>query len=123
MPASFLEVLADRVLVFDGAMGTSVHSHNLPLSDYLHRPEPYDYVYYNAFFDIRVHELPGVMFVDNPVGLEVNGSLWSLGQNFALTTPLRSAVSFMRYQVVGFQGKGSFFSMRFWASNVPSRSS
>src|SRR5205823_268193 len=35
MPASFLEVLERRVLVFDGAMGTSVHSYNLPLSDYL----------------------------------------------------------------------------------------
>jgi len=54
----------------------------LPLSEYLHRPEPYNYVYYNSFFDIRVHELPGVMFVDNPVGLEVNGSLWSLGCEF-----------------------------------------
>jgi peptidoglycan/LPS O-acetylase OafA/YrhL len=54
----------------------------LPLSDYLHRPEPYNYVYYNSIFDIRVHELPGVMFVDNPVGLEVNGSLWSLGCEF-----------------------------------------
>ena len=54
----------------------------LPLSEYLHRPEPYNYVYYNSFFDIRVHELPGVMFVDNPVGLEINGSLWSLGCEF-----------------------------------------
>jgi peptidoglycan/LPS O-acetylase OafA/YrhL len=54
----------------------------LPLGEYLHRPEPYNYLYYNSFFDIRVHELPGVMFVDNPVGLEVNGSLWSLGAEF-----------------------------------------
>jgi len=54
----------------------------LALGDYFHRPEPYSYVYYNSFFDIRVHELPGVMFVDNPVGLEVNGSLWSLGCEF-----------------------------------------
>ena len=54
----------------------------LPLGEYLHRVEPYDYVYYNSFFDIRIHELPGVMFVDNPVGLEINGSLWSLGCEF-----------------------------------------
>ncbi|HEX4191588.1 MAG TPA: acyltransferase family protein, partial [Stellaceae bacterium] len=54
----------------------------LSLGDYLHRPEPYRYLFYNSFFDIRVHELPGVMFVDNPVGLEVNGSLWSLGCEF-----------------------------------------
>jgi peptidoglycan/LPS O-acetylase OafA/YrhL len=32
----------------------------------------------NTLLDFRVHELPGVMFVDNPVGLEINGSLWSL---------------------------------------------
>lgn len=54
----------------------------LSLGDYLHRPEPWRYLFYNSFFDIRVHELPGVMFVDNPVGLEVNGSLWSLGCEF-----------------------------------------
>jgi peptidoglycan/LPS O-acetylase OafA/YrhL len=54
----------------------------LPLGEYLRRPEPYNYLYYNSFFDIRVHELPGVMFVDNQVGLEVNGSLWSLGAEF-----------------------------------------
>ncbi|HEY3916262.1 MAG TPA: acyltransferase [Stellaceae bacterium] len=54
----------------------------LSLGDYLQRPEPWRYLFYNSFFDIRVHELPGVMFVDNPVGLEVNGSLWSLGCEF-----------------------------------------
>ena len=54
----------------------------LPLAAYLKSPEPYRYLFYNSFFDIRVHELPGVMFVDNPVGLEVNGSLWSLGCEF-----------------------------------------
>lgn len=31
---SFLEVLKERVLIFDGAMGTSVHSYQLTLSDY-----------------------------------------------------------------------------------------
>jgi peptidoglycan/LPS O-acetylase OafA/YrhL len=56
----------------------------LPLADYLQRPEPYNYVLYNSFFDLRVHELPGVMFVDNAVGLEVNGSLWSLGSEFEM---------------------------------------
>lgn len=30
----FLELLNQRVLIFDGAMGTSVHALNLPLSDY-----------------------------------------------------------------------------------------
>jgi peptidoglycan/LPS O-acetylase OafA/YrhL len=56
----------------------------LPLGDYLHRPEPYWYVLDNAVFNLKIHELPGVMFVDNPVGLEVNGSLWSLGYEFEM---------------------------------------
>jgi peptidoglycan/LPS O-acetylase OafA/YrhL len=56
----------------------------LPLADYLHRPEPYWYVIDNAFFSLKLHELPGVMFVDNPVGLEVNGALWSLGFEFGM---------------------------------------
>jgi 5-methyltetrahydrofolate--homocysteine methyltransferase len=34
MDSEFLQALKRRVLVFDGAMGTSVHSFNLPLSDY-----------------------------------------------------------------------------------------
>ena len=51
---------------------------NLPVADYLRRGEIYRYVVGNMLLDFRVHELPGVMFVDNPVGLEINGSLWSL---------------------------------------------
>ncbi|HPM22391.1 MAG TPA: homocysteine S-methyltransferase family protein, partial [Phycisphaerae bacterium] len=31
---AFLRLLAERVLVFDGAMGTSIHALELPLSDY-----------------------------------------------------------------------------------------
>lgn len=54
----------------------------LPLGEYLKRPEPWRYVFYNSFFDIRVHELPGVVFVNNQTGAEVNGSLWSLGCEF-----------------------------------------
>ncbi len=34
MESAFLHALRERVLVLDGAMGTSVHSYNLPLSDY-----------------------------------------------------------------------------------------
>ncbi len=34
MKPGFLETLADRILVFDGAMGTSVHRYDLPLADY-----------------------------------------------------------------------------------------
>ncbi|HEV8016565.1 MAG TPA: acyltransferase [Stellaceae bacterium] len=54
----------------------------LPLGDYFGSPEPWNYLYYNSFFDIRAHTLPGVLFVNNAVGLEVNGSLWSLGCEF-----------------------------------------
>ena len=34
MSRDFLRAMAERVLVFDGAMGTSVHRYDLPLSDY-----------------------------------------------------------------------------------------
>ena len=32
---SFLEVLKEKVIIFDGAMGTSIHSMNLTLDDYM----------------------------------------------------------------------------------------
>lgn len=57
---------------------------NLPLDDYFKHPEPYRYVLDNAVFSLKTHELPGVVFVDNSVGLEVNGSLWSLGPEFLM---------------------------------------
>jgi peptidoglycan/LPS O-acetylase OafA/YrhL len=56
----------------------------LPLDEYLRRPEPYGYVVGNTLLNQTVHELPGVMFVDNPVGLEVNGSLWTLRYEFMM---------------------------------------
>src|SRR5579875_2389171 len=55
---------------------------SLPLGAYLHHADPWRYVFYNSFFDGRVHELPGVVFVNNQTGAEVNGSLWSLGCEF-----------------------------------------
>jgi peptidoglycan/LPS O-acetylase OafA/YrhL len=51
---------------------------------FLGRPEPYEYVIGNTLLDQTVHELPGVMFVNNPVGLEINGSLWTLRLEFAM---------------------------------------
>ena len=48
------------------------------------QPAPYRYVIGNTFFDQTVHELPGVMFVNNPVGLEINGSLWTLRAEFLM---------------------------------------
>ena len=56
----------------------------LPLGSYLGRPEPYEYVFGNTLLDQTVHELPGVRFVDNPVGLEINGSLWTLRYEFVM---------------------------------------
>jgi peptidoglycan/LPS O-acetylase OafA/YrhL len=57
---------------------------DLPLGAYLSRPEPYEYVVGNTLLDQTVHELPGVWFVDNGVGLEVNGSLWTLRSEFMM---------------------------------------
>jgi len=56
----------------------------LPLGAYLSRPEPYEYVLGNTLLDQSVHELPGVSFIDNPVGLEINGSLWTLRLEFTM---------------------------------------
>jgi peptidoglycan/LPS O-acetylase OafA/YrhL len=47
-------------------------------------PGPWEYVLGNTFLDQTVHELPGVMFVNNPVGLEINGSLWTLRLEFTM---------------------------------------
>jgi peptidoglycan/LPS O-acetylase OafA/YrhL len=57
---------------------------SLPLAAYFARPEPYRFVLGNALLDTTVHELPGVMFVDNPVGLEVNGTMWTLRYEFEM---------------------------------------
>jgi peptidoglycan/LPS O-acetylase OafA/YrhL len=56
----------------------------LPLGTYLSRPEVYEYVIGNTLLEQSVHELPGVSFADNPVGLEINGSLWTLRLEFTM---------------------------------------
>jgi len=56
----------------------------LPLGAYLSRAEPYEYVLGNTLLDQTFHELPGVSFIDNPIGLEINGSLWTLRLEFAM---------------------------------------
>jgi peptidoglycan/LPS O-acetylase OafA/YrhL len=48
------------------------------------RPEPYKFVIGSTLLDTTVHELPGVMFVNNPVGLEINGSMWTLRFEFMM---------------------------------------
>jgi peptidoglycan/LPS O-acetylase OafA/YrhL len=57
---------------------------DLTLGAYLSRPEPYQYVIGNTLLDQTVHELPGVWFADNAIGLEVNGSLWTLRSEFLM---------------------------------------
>lgn len=85
--------LAKRCLrIFPGLIGALVVSafvlapivSTMPLAQYLGRPDPYRYVFWNTLLDLRQHELPHVMFVDNPVGLEVNGSLWTLRFEFEM---------------------------------------
>ena len=56
----------------------------LPLADYLRRPQLYGYVVGNTLLNLTIHELPGTLFVDNPVGLEINGSLWTLRYEFMM---------------------------------------
>jgi peptidoglycan/LPS O-acetylase OafA/YrhL len=56
----------------------------LPLGSYLMQAEPYKYVVGNTLLDQTVHELPGVRFADNQVGLEINGSLWTLRYEFVM---------------------------------------
>jgi peptidoglycan/LPS O-acetylase OafA/YrhL len=51
---------------------------------YFCRLAPYRYVLGTTLLDTHVHELPGVMFVNNPVGLEINGSMWTLRYEFLM---------------------------------------
>ena len=76
-PGLFVATLASAFLL--GPLVTV-----LPLDVYLSRPEPYEYVLGNTLLDQTVHGLPGVSFVRSPVGLEINGSLWTLRLEFAM---------------------------------------
>jgi peptidoglycan/LPS O-acetylase OafA/YrhL len=91
--ANPLHYLAKRALrIFPGLFVATVVSAfvlgplvtTLPLSAYLSRAEPYQYVMGNTLLDQTVHELPGVSFVDNSAGLEINGSLWTLRLEFLM---------------------------------------
>jgi peptidoglycan/LPS O-acetylase OafA/YrhL len=88
-----LQFLAKRALrIFPGLFVATLVSAfllgplvtTLPLGAYLSRPEPYEYILGNTLLDQSVHELPGVSFVNNPVGLEINGSLWTLRLEFVM---------------------------------------
>jgi peptidoglycan/LPS O-acetylase OafA/YrhL len=91
--ANPLHYLAKRALrIFPGLLVATVVSAfvlgplvtTLPLGAYLSCAEPYEYVLGNTLLDQTVHELPGVSFVDNSVGLEINGSLWTLRLEFLM---------------------------------------
>jgi peptidoglycan/LPS O-acetylase OafA/YrhL len=91
--ANPLHFLAKRALrIFPGLLVATLVSAfvlgplvaTLPLPAYLSRPEPYQYVLGNTLLDQTLHELPGVRFADNPVGLEINGSLWTLRYEFVM---------------------------------------
>jgi peptidoglycan/LPS O-acetylase OafA/YrhL len=88
-----LHFLAKRALrIFPGLFMATVMSAfvlgplvtDLPLGSYLSRAEPYQYVVGSTLLDQTVHELPGVWFADTPVGLEINGSLWTLRSEFVM---------------------------------------
>ena len=51
---------------------------SLPLQAYLAGPELSDFVYKALTLNPGPLQLPGVLFVDNSVGLLINGSLWTL---------------------------------------------
>jgi peptidoglycan/LPS O-acetylase OafA/YrhL len=91
--ANPLHYLAKRALrIFPGLFVATIASAfvlgplvtTLPLGGYLSRAEPYLYILGNTLLDQTVHELPGVSFVDNPVGREINGSLWTLRLEFTM---------------------------------------
>ena len=88
-----LRFLAKRALrIFPGLFVVSLLSAlvlaplvtTLEPSAFFSRPEPYRYVIGNTLLDPIVQELPGVMFVNNPVGLEINGSMWTLRVEFIM---------------------------------------
>ena len=91
--ANPLHFLAKRALrIFPGLFAATLASAfvlgpivtDLPLAAYLSQLEPYAYVIGNTLLDQSVHELPGVWFADNKIGLEVNGSLWTLRSEFLM---------------------------------------
>src|SRR5437762_1323805 len=51
---------------------------NLPMSEYLVKPETWLFLLHNAVLDIHYNRLPGVVFWPGNIGGIVNGPLWSL---------------------------------------------
>ena len=68
--------LVVNVLVCAFLIGPLVSS--LPLPAYLAEPELGDFLYKALTLNPGPLQLPGVLFIDNSVGLLINGSLWTL---------------------------------------------
>lgn len=51
---------------------------------YFSQPQPYQFLVGNTLLYQVVHKLPGVMFVNNAAGLEINGSMWTLRPEFIM---------------------------------------
>jgi peptidoglycan/LPS O-acetylase OafA/YrhL len=88
-----LRFLAKRALrIFPGLFVASAVSAlvlaplvtKLEPSAYFGQIAPYRYVVGTTLLNTSVHELPGVEFVKNPVGLEINGSMWTLRFEFMM---------------------------------------
>jgi peptidoglycan/LPS O-acetylase OafA/YrhL len=82
-----LRFMAKRALrIFPGLFVATVFSAfllaplvtTLALRSYFSYPAAYCYVVANTLLSQSVHQLPGVVFVHNKAGLEINGSLWTL---------------------------------------------
>jgi peptidoglycan/LPS O-acetylase OafA/YrhL len=65
-----------NVLLCAFVLGPLVTS--LPLAAYFHGPELRDFLVKTLTLNPGPLSLPGVLFADNPVGLHINGSLWTL---------------------------------------------
>jgi peptidoglycan/LPS O-acetylase OafA/YrhL len=68
--------LAVNVVLCAFVLGPLVTS--LPLAAYFHQPELRDFLVKTLTLNPGPLSLPGVLFADNPVGLHINGSLWTL---------------------------------------------
>ena len=76
--------MAEQVLIEAIRHNSELARQNAELAAYLSRPEPYQYVLGNTLLDQRALELPGVSFVSNSAGLEINGSVWTLRLEFLM---------------------------------------
>jgi peptidoglycan/LPS O-acetylase OafA/YrhL len=68
--------LAICLLVCTLVIGPAVST--LPLADYLRHPRAWRFFVENLLLQPSDETLPGVLFADNPAGVVVNGTMWTL---------------------------------------------